>query len=174
MTFCATISVRGSLRSTRLSERKVNVYALFNRSMSSGVSLLSLSNRLIGIAVPGACLRNGILYSINVNSCTLEIRTRLTSRHRRSRGTPRRSRASEGGRQLKRSLAFRDRIRALEGRRQFAGLVLQIGGEFDQPSRKLGIGSRLCHLEQRHRWFRIKKTQKWYFYPIFSVQIRTF
>lgn len=49
----ATISVSGSLRSTKLSERSVKVHALFNLAISSGVNLLSLSKRLIGISAPG-------------------------------------------------------------------------------------------------------------------------
>jgi uncharacterized protein DUF6894 len=49
MTLRATSSVSRSLRSTKLSERSVKVYASFNLSMCSGVSLLSFSKRLVGI-----------------------------------------------------------------------------------------------------------------------------
>jgi hypothetical protein len=45
MIFWATISARGSLRSTRCSLRKAQVYARFSLSTSSGPRLLSLSNR---------------------------------------------------------------------------------------------------------------------------------
>ncbi len=52
MTFWATMSVIGSLRSTRRSWRRAQVYARFSLSTSSGPKLLPLSDRLIGIQSP--------------------------------------------------------------------------------------------------------------------------
>src|SRR4029453_10756403 len=52
ITLRATISQMGSLRSTRLSERSVNVKARLSLSTSSGLILPSLNSRLIGIVEP--------------------------------------------------------------------------------------------------------------------------
>src|SRR5437879_2495396 len=52
MTLRATISQSGSLRSTRLRDRRARLKALFRRSSSSGVYSPSFNNRLIGIARP--------------------------------------------------------------------------------------------------------------------------
>ena len=47
------------------------------------------------------------------------------------------------------TLALRYRIRALDERRKLTRLLLEISGKRNQPSRKVGIGGGLCHLEQR-------------------------